>query len=69
MKIDIDAIFVALERAQSAFALVEDLTDAAAAVLAESGQPELQTRLAALRADNDAARERRRLKLDQAARA
>ncbi len=63
MKIDIDGIFDALRAAQAAFELVQELGDAVALVLADAGQPELKARLADLRAENDAARERRHAKL------
>lgn len=67
MKIDIDKILEGLARAEESFELVRHLGDTVALLLAESGQPELQIRLADMRAENDASRERRHAKLAHAA--
>ncbi len=68
MKVEIDALFAAMERATDAFEIVQDLGEAIATTLAAGGQTELLERLIQLRAQNDADRERRRLKLADAAR-
>lgn len=67
MKIDIEAIWAALNTAQAAFEAVHDIADDVALVLANDGQPELKTRLLQLRAMNDVARARRHEKLTAAA--
>ncbi|QPT09860.1 hypothetical protein [Sphingomonas paucimobilis] len=67
MKVDIDELFAAMERATDAFEIVQDLGEAIAETLAAGGQPELLDRLMAMRAQNDADRARRKEKLAQAA--
>ncbi|QRY97105.1 hypothetical protein JT366_09350 [Sphingomonas paucimobilis] len=67
MKVDIDELFAAMERATDAFEIVQDLGEAIAETLAAGGQSELLDRLMAMRAQNDADRARRREKLAQAA--
>ncbi|WP_454278949.1 hypothetical protein [Sphingomonas sp. Marseille-Q8236] len=67
MKVDIDELFAAMERATDAFEIVQDLGEAIAETLAAGGQSELLDRLVAMRAQNDADRARRREKLAQAA--
>lgn len=67
MKIDVDAMFTAISKAEESFEVVRQLGDSVALILAESGQPELKERLALLRTENDVARERRHAKLAHAA--
>ncbi|WP_454280511.1 hypothetical protein [Sphingomonas sp. Marseille-Q8236] len=67
MKVDIDELFAAMERATDAFEIVQDLGEAIAETLAAGGQSELLDRLMAMRAQNDADRARRKEKLAQAA--
>jgi hypothetical protein len=68
VKLDLDALLDGFTRAEAAFDAVRDLGDIVALALVQAGQPELQERLAQLRRENDDARERRRVKLAEAAR-
>jgi hypothetical protein len=67
MAVDIEAVLVAIAEAERAFAAVREIADTIASALASAGQLELQRRLDALRAQNDADRARRHDKLAAAA--
>lgn len=67
MKFDIEAVLNGVKVAFDAYTAIEDAAGSIADLLHDQGQGELKQRLAALRADNDAARTRRKAKLARAA--
>lgn len=66
LNIDVGALFDLVAASQNAMIALIDAAEDIAETLAADGQGELKEKLAELRAENDAARERRRLKAARA---